>query len=69
MRFVVDAQLPPALARRISSAGYLCEHVVDCGLLTGPDPAIRASLLARVDADLGRIAAALEAGERLVEVV
>ncbi|AMY08177.1 hypothetical protein LuPra_01369 [Luteitalea pratensis] len=42
MRFVVDAQLPPALARRIAAAGHLCEHVADCGVLTAPDPTIRA---------------------------
>lgn len=108
MRFVVDAQLPPALARRIAAAGHLCEHVADCGLLTAPDPTIlayanevgaaiitkdedfaihlllhggpavvwlrlgntrRAALLARVEADLGRIVAALQSGETLIEVV
>ena len=108
MRFVVDAQLPPALARRIAAAGHRCEHVADCGLLTAPDPAIRAyasevgaaiitkdddfavhlllhggpavvwlrigntrraALLARVEADLGRIVAALQSGETLIEVV
>lgn len=42
MRFLVDAQLPPALARRIAAMGYRSEHVADCGLLTAPDSAIRA---------------------------
>ena len=42
MRFLVDAQLPPALARRIAAAGHVCEHVADCGLLSALDPAIRA---------------------------
>lgn len=42
MRFLVDAQLPPALARRIAAMGYRCEHVADCGLLAAPDPTIRA---------------------------
>jgi len=42
VRFLVDAQLPPTLARRISAMGYRCEHVADCELLTAPDPAIRA---------------------------
>lgn len=41
MRFLVDAQLPPALARRIDAMGYRCEHVADCGLLAAPDPTIR----------------------------
>lgn len=107
MRFLVDAQLPPALARRIAAAGHECEHVADCGLLTAPDPAIRAyarsvgaviitkdedfavhlllnggpaivwlrlgntrrpELLARIEADLERVVAALQGGETLVEV-
>lgn len=29
MRFLVDAQLPPALARWIESEGYPAEHVFD----------------------------------------
>ena len=29
MRFLVDAQLPPALARGISSQGHVGEHVLD----------------------------------------
>jgi predicted nuclease of predicted toxin-antitoxin system len=29
MRFVVDAQLPPALARYLSSLGHDAEHVFD----------------------------------------
>lgn len=32
MRFLVDAQLPPALARWLSAQGYPAEHVVDLGL-------------------------------------
>ena len=41
MRFLVDAQLPPALARRIEALGHLAEHVFDCGLATAADQAIR----------------------------
>lgn len=41
MRFLVDAQLPPALARRIQALGHSVEHVVDCGLVTATDEAIR----------------------------
>lgn len=40
MRFLVDAQLPPALARWLSSAGHDAEHVMDCGLLDAPDQEI-----------------------------
>lgn len=41
MRFLVDAQLPPALARRIHALGHLAEHVADCGLAAAADSAIR----------------------------
>ena len=41
MRFLVDAQLPPALARRIEALGHPAEHVADCGLATASDPQIR----------------------------
>jgi predicted nuclease of predicted toxin-antitoxin system len=41
LRFLVDAQLPPALARRIEALGHSAEHVVDCGLATAADDVIR----------------------------
>jgi predicted nuclease of predicted toxin-antitoxin system len=41
LRFLVDAQLPPALARRIQASGHIAEHVADCGLATAPDEQIR----------------------------
>jgi len=41
VRFLVDAQLPPALARRIEALGHAAEHVLDCGLETAADEAIR----------------------------
>lgn len=31
MRFLVDAQLPPALARMLTARGHLAEHVIDIG--------------------------------------
>ena len=31
MRFVIDAQLPPALARKLSELGHVAEHVIDIG--------------------------------------
>jgi predicted nuclease of predicted toxin-antitoxin system len=40
VRFLVDAQLPPALARLLSDAGHIAEHVVDVGLADAPDAAI-----------------------------
>jgi predicted nuclease of predicted toxin-antitoxin system len=32
MRFLVDAQLPPALGQLLKAAGYECEHVSDVDL-------------------------------------
>lgn len=37
MRFLVDAQLPPALAKWLSAAGHSAEHVADCGLGAASD--------------------------------
>ena len=37
MRFVVDAQLPPALARFLASLGEEAIHVLDAGLLEADD--------------------------------
>lgn len=40
MRFVVDAQLPPALAGMIRESGHDAEHVSKVGLLAAADPSI-----------------------------
>jgi predicted nuclease of predicted toxin-antitoxin system len=40
MRFLVDAQLPPALARWLIARGHEAEHVGDIGMQAAPDPAI-----------------------------
>jgi predicted nuclease of predicted toxin-antitoxin system len=40
MRFVVDAQLPPALARVLTAHGHQAEHVSDIGLREADDPLI-----------------------------
>jgi predicted nuclease of predicted toxin-antitoxin system len=40
MRFLVDAQLPPALARLLTSLGHDSEHVMDRGLHAGPDSGV-----------------------------
>lgn len=37
MRFLIDAQLPPALARMLSARGHVAEHVVDIGPADAPD--------------------------------
>lgn len=40
MRFLIDAQLPPALARFLSAAGHTAEHVYDLGMGTASDSRI-----------------------------
>jgi predicted nuclease of predicted toxin-antitoxin system len=37
VRFLVDAQLPPALARMLSERGHIAEHVSDIGPNDAPD--------------------------------
>lgn len=40
MRFLIDAQLPPALARWLMSKGHEAQHVADVGLASAPDKEI-----------------------------
>ncbi len=40
MCFIVDAQLPPALARFLAEKGHAAEHVQDLGMLSAEDMAI-----------------------------
>ncbi len=40
MRFLIDAQLPPALARLLASHGHVAEHVADIGLRDADDSPI-----------------------------
>jgi predicted nuclease of predicted toxin-antitoxin system len=40
MRFLVDAQLPPALARWLAANGHEAEHVSDRRMEAAPDAAI-----------------------------
>ena len=40
MRFLVDAQLPPALARALITEGHQAEHLEDIGLRQAKDPVI-----------------------------
>jgi predicted nuclease of predicted toxin-antitoxin system len=42
VRFLVDAQLPPALARALTEAGHRAEHVMDVGLLRSTDADVHA---------------------------
>jgi predicted nuclease of predicted toxin-antitoxin system len=40
VRFLVDAQLPPALARHLTALGHEAEHLADIGMLTASDASI-----------------------------
>jgi predicted nuclease of predicted toxin-antitoxin system len=40
MRFLVDAQLPPAFAARLRGKGHDCEHVYEIGLAAASDSEI-----------------------------
>jgi predicted nuclease of predicted toxin-antitoxin system len=40
MRFLIDAQLPPALARMLEAHGHHAEHVADIGLRDADDTPI-----------------------------
>jgi predicted nuclease of predicted toxin-antitoxin system len=50
MRFLVDAQLPPALARWLEEHGQTAEHVIDLGMADADDWAVwaRAQMFAAV---------------------
>jgi len=39
-RFLIDAQLPPGLARALTQAGYPSRHLQDIGMLAASDRAI-----------------------------
>jgi predicted nuclease of predicted toxin-antitoxin system len=45
VRFLVDAQLPPALARLLADRGHVAEHVGDVGLLSSSDSEIARSAI------------------------
>ena len=51
MLFLVDAQLPPALARWLAAAGHDAQHVADIGLASASDSEIW-SYAARVGATI-----------------
>lgn len=46
MRFLVDAQLPPALARWLAAQGHEAEHVADLGMQGASDITIWSHALA-----------------------
>lgn len=63
MRLLLDANLSPEVARRLSEAGHDAAHVADIGLLTASDPVIlqaaadQDQVLLTADADFGALLA------------
>ena len=72
MRFVVDAQLPPALARWLAAEGHEAVHVGDVGMQAAKDGAIWAHALATAavivtkDEDFARRRAMVDVGPAVV---
>jgi len=81
MRFLIDAELPPALARRLAKQGHEAERVADRALAAASDEQIwdfalqRAAVIVTKDEDfaqrkaLADVLSALERGEGLIELI
>lgn len=74
MRFLVDAQLPPALARWIAERGHEAEHVGDIGLARASDgeiwkqAAATGSVIVTKDEDFAQRRAVSIAGPQILWV-
>ena len=79
MNFVVDAQLPPALARWIAARGHNAAHVFDIVMLKAIDPPValiwvrmgncsNRALLAWFEPLWPDVLKRLEQGERFIEL-
>jgi predicted nuclease of predicted toxin-antitoxin system len=72
MRFIIDAQLPPALARRLAATGHDAEHVADRQMATAPDAEIwdfalqAAAVIVTKDEDFAHRKAMAGAGPAIV---
>lgn len=72
MRFLVDAQLPPATARWLDSRGYHAVHVQDLGLSTARDLEIwrhaqaNNQIIVTKDEDFARLAIIQPDGPRVI---
>ena len=72
MRFLVDAQLPPALAEALRHSGHEATHVVDIDLATALDGKIweaavaRSSVLVTKDRDFAALRAARNDGPTIL---
>ena len=74
MRFLVDAQLPPVLARWLVERGYEAEHVADIGLQAASDRQIldfaekSSAIIVSKDEDFAQRRAILTTGPSIVWV-
>jgi predicted nuclease of predicted toxin-antitoxin system len=74
VRFLVDAQLPPALARFLAAAGHQAEHVSELGLEMSSDreiwskAATRGSIIVTKDEDFVTLRALQPTGPAVVWV-
>jgi predicted nuclease of predicted toxin-antitoxin system len=72
MRFLVDAQLPPALARRLAELGHEAEHVADRQLAAASDSQIwdfalrTGAVIISKDEDFAQRKVLLDDGPRVV---
>lgn len=72
MRFLVDAQLPPALAHWLVGQGHVAEHVIDCQLAEGDDRTIwraaaeKAAVIVSKDEDFAILAGHFDSGPAVV---
>jgi predicted nuclease of predicted toxin-antitoxin system len=72
MRFLVDAQLPPALARWLSDRGHDATHVMDHGMTAASDREIwqhaqrSDAIIVSKDEDFANLAALHQDGPRVV---
>jgi predicted nuclease of predicted toxin-antitoxin system len=74
MRFLVDAQLPPVLARWLAGKGFAAEHVFDLHMETAPDSEIwsraarTGAVIVTKDEDFVALATSSSSGPRVLWV-
>lgn len=72
MRFLIDAQLPPALSSWLAERGHDAEHVMDCGLQSASDREIwdfavsSAAVIVTKDEDFAQRRAVVEKGPPII---
>ena len=64
MKFLVDNQLPTALAQYLRERGFDCQHVLEAGLGNCRTPA----LLAAFERSWPNIESCLKTGDRIIEI-